>query len=187
MFPFFSNTARNLPRNEILIVGILVEMGAISRGVVLKTSKPVAMSGLAESLFDKALSRPIFLGIVSRRAGDRNFEYKLLAAGMKRTRERMFSDRTSLTAKTGVRGYGRVPYQITLFGEEKPLVILDADLGSLRRLQKQREDRAKDRPRRNGEAEQLRKLTELMVPLRREKVWYHLEGGLQAPSGLPWR
>src|ERR1700733_5321855 len=100
MFPFFSNTARNLPRNEILIVGILVEMGAISRGVVLKTSKLVAMSGLAESLFDKALSRLIFLGIVSRRASDRNFEYKLLAAGMKRIRERMFPDRTSLTAKT---------------------------------------------------------------------------------------
>jgi hypothetical protein len=164
MFAFFSKTARNLPRNEMLLVGILIEKGAVSRGVVLKTSKLVTMSGLPGSLFDKALARLMFLGIVSRRASDRNFEYRLLPAGMKRIRERMFPDRTSLTAKTGIRGYGRLPFQTTLFGEEKPLVILDADLRSLRKLQRQLDDRARDRPRRSGEAEQLRKLVELMVP-----------------------
>jgi hypothetical protein len=162
---FFSNCARYLPRTEILIVGILIEKGAASkRGVVLKTSRIVAASGKPMSIVDRAVSRLILRRILMRQPSGRNFEYRVSLREIRRLKQPIFRDRTSLTARTGVPGYGRVPYQMRLLDEDKTLSLTEATLHDLVKLQEQKANRKKNYPRKNGEPEQIGHLVELMRP-----------------------
>jgi hypothetical protein len=162
---FFSNCARYLPRTEILIVGILIEKGAASqRGVVLKTSRIVAASGKPTSIVDRAVSRLILRRILMRQPSGSNFEYKVSLREIRRLKQPIFRDRTSLTARTGVPGYGRVPYQMRLLDEDKTLSLPEATLRDLLKLQEQTTNRKKNSPRKNGQPEQFGHLVELMRP-----------------------
>jgi hypothetical protein len=167
---FFSNFARYLPRTEILILGILIEKGAASRrGVILKSSKLARMSGQPMSMVDRAVSRLIVRKILNRRANGRNFEYRLSLAEIRRLKQPIFRDRTSLTRKTGVPGYGRVLYQARLFGEDRPLFLTEATLPDLIKIQKQVAGRQERRPRKNGLPEQIGRLVELVRPYDTER------------------
>jgi hypothetical protein len=161
---FFSIFARNLQRSEILIVGILIEKGAASRPVVLRTSKLLTLSGLPSRTVESTISRLVYLRIVAREKSGSNFQYRVSLANVRKLKQPTFPDRTSLTAQLSFDGFGRMPSRIRFVGEEKSFSVADATLEDLRRFQKQLAKQAENRVRRNERLEQTAKLINLMGP-----------------------
>ena len=126
---FFSIFARNLSRNEILVVGILAEKGAARRGIVLKTSKLVTWSGLPIRTVERVVARLGYLRIVTRRESDRNFEYRVSMAGARKLERPTFPDRLSLSAQFSFDGFGCIPRHVRIGEDELPSARPDFRVG----------------------------------------------------------
>jgi hypothetical protein len=159
---FFSVFARNLSRNEILVVGILLEKGAARRGMVLKSSKLSIWSGLPIRTVERVIARLAYLGVVTRKESGRNFEYKVSMACARKLERPTFPDRVSLSAQLSFDGFGCIPRHVRI-GEDE-LSIPDATLSDLRRLREHFERKQKNRAHRTGRIEETDKLIDLVRP-----------------------
>lgn len=159
---FFSIFARNLSRNEILVVGILLEKGAARRAIVLKSSKLVTWSGLPIRTVERVIMRLGYLGIVTRKENGRNFEYRVSLAGARRLERPTFPDRISLSAQLSFDGFGCVPRRVRIGKDE--LNIPDATLCDLVKLREYFEKKQKNHVRRTGRLEETDKLISLVRP-----------------------
>jgi DNA-binding transcriptional ArsR family regulator len=159
---FFSVFARNLSRNEILVVGILLEKGALRRGTVLKNSKLVTWSGLPIRTVERVIARLMYLKIVTRRESGRNFEYRVSLAGARKLERPTFPDRISLSAQLNFDGFGYIPRRVRI-GEDE-LNMADATLSDLRKLREHLEKKQKNLVHRTGRLEETVKLISLVLP-----------------------
>jgi hypothetical protein len=159
---FFSVFARNLSRNEILVVGILLEKGAARRGMVLKSSKLVIWSGLPIRTVERVIARLAYLRVVTRKESGRNFEYKVSMAGARKLERPTFPDRISLSAQLSFDGFGSIPRHVRI-GEDE-LSIPDATLSDLSRLREHFERKQKNMAHRTGRIEETDKLIDLVRP-----------------------
>jgi hypothetical protein len=159
---FFSVFARNLSRNEILVVGILLEKGAARRGMVLKSSKLVIWSGLPIRTVERVIARLAYLRVVTRKESGRNFEYKVSMAGARKLERPTFPDRISLSAQLRFDGFGSIPRHVRI-GEDE-LSIPDATLSDLSRLREHFERKQKNMAHRTGRIEETDKLIDLVRP-----------------------
>lgn len=159
---FFSTIARNLSRNEILLVGLLLEKGAGRRSIVLRNSKLVTWSGLPFRTIEKVVTRLTYLRIVTRTPNGTNFHYKVSLAGARDLKRPTFPDRVSLTAQLPFPGFGSVPREVRLINRDRPLMLQDATLVDLIAVSEQFAAKEKSRRRRTGRIEQLSRLIDIV-------------------------
>jgi hypothetical protein len=157
---FFSIFARNLSRNEILVVGILLEKGAAQRGTVLKSSKLVTWTGLPVRTVERVITRLTYLRIVTRKENGRNFEYRVSVASARKLERPTLPDRISLSAQPSFDGFGRIPRYVRI-GEDE-LSIPDATLADLIKLREHFEKKQKNLVLRIGRVEETNTLISLV-------------------------
>src|ERR1035441_7251469 len=131
---FFANFARNLQRTEILLIGLLIEKGAASRGIVLREAKLVTYTGIPAHTIERSLLRLVFLQLIRRQRSGRNYEYHVLLENFGKVKEPTFPDRTSLSAQLSFEGFGRLPSRIRVPDQEKPIQLETATLDVLRQV-----------------------------------------------------
>jgi hypothetical protein len=159
---FFANFARNLQRTEILLIGLLIEKGAATRGVVLREAKLVTFTGIPAHTIERSLLRLVFLQLIRRQRSGRNYEYRVLLENFRKVKEPTFPDRTSLSAQLSFEGFGRLPSRIRVPDQEKPIQLETATLDVLRQVRAVMVQRSQHRTPRNERLEQLDKLISMV-------------------------
>src|ERR1035441_5604153 len=164
---FFANFARNLQRTEILLIGLLIEKGAASRGIVLREAKLVTYTGIPAHTIERSLLRLVFLQLIRRQRSGRNYEYHVLLENFRKVKEPTFPDRTSLSAQLSFDGFGRLPAKMRFPDQEKPVLLEAATLDVLRQVRAVIAQRSQHRKPRNERLEQLDKLISMRSEERR--------------------